>query len=181
MRTRQVSVPRTPVTKLADIFCKIVDVAMAEQALACAPCHDLSRCQWEGILFIQRHEYCSIRDLAEGLAVSHPAAVKMVERLVRKNLVDRRESARDRRVVELSLSEFGQQCFDAVRQQRAQIFEAYMADMDPEETECLLIGLNGFLQAALKDRNTADAVCLHCGREHVDECSIYRTTGNDTR
>ena len=72
---------------------------ITEQALQGAPCNDLSRSQWEGALFIQRHADCSIRELAEGLDVSHPAAVKLVERLQRKGLIVRRESSADRRVV----------------------------------------------------------------------------------
>jgi DNA-binding MarR family transcriptional regulator len=174
MRSRSLSVQRTPVTKLADIFCKVVEVVLTEQALEDAPCQNLSRSQWEGTLFVQRHEYCSIRDLAEGLGVSHPAAVKMVERLVRKGLLDRRESAHDRRVVELSLSVLGEQCVESVRSQRAHVLERFLADMSPDDTEALMVGLQGFLQAALRDKATADAVCLHCGREHVEECLIHQ-------
>jgi DNA-binding MarR family transcriptional regulator len=177
MRSRVQSLQRTPVTKLADIFCKAVDVVLTDQALADAPCQNLSRSQWEGTLFVQRHAYCSIRDLAEGLAVSHPAAVKMVERLVRKGLLERRESMQDRRVVELSLSPLGDRCVDSVRDQRAQALEKFLAEMSPEDTERLLTGLHAFLEAVLQDRETAEAVCLHCGREHVEECLVSKSTG----
>ncbi len=177
MRSRTQTATRIPVTKLTDVFCKVIEVVLTEQALKDAPCHSLSRSQWEGLLFVERHQYCSIRDLAEGLGVSHPAAVKMVERLTRKGLLDRRESVQDRRVVELSLSALGEQCVEAVRGQRAQVLEQVLAEMDGEETESLLYGLQAFLRAALRDRDTAELVCLHCGREHVEECLVFQARG----
>ncbi len=177
MRSRTQTATRVPVTKLADMFCKVVEVVLTEQALSGAPCHSLSRSQWEGLVFVERHPFCSIRDLAEGLGVSHPAAVKMVERLVRKGLLDRRESAQDRRVVELSLSQLGEQCVETVRAQRGQVLERVLSEMAAEETEQLLQGLQAFLRAALSDRHTAEMVCLHCGREHVEECLVYQAKG----
>jgi len=174
MRCSSQTAPRTSVAKLADIFCKVIDVVLTDRAVAMAPCNGLSRPLWEGALFIQRHPFCSIRDLAEGLGVSHPAAVKMVERLVRKELVERRASAHDRRVVELSLSPLGQQCVDSVRSQRGHVLESYMAELTADEQEALFAGLQSFLSAALTDGETAEAVCLHCGREHVEECLVNR-------
>jgi DNA-binding MarR family transcriptional regulator len=175
MRSRSQPLERIPIAKLADIFCKVSEVVLTDQALGAAPCNNLSRSQWEGILFVQRHEYCSIRNLAEGLGVSHPAAVKMVERLVRKGLLDRRESVQDRRVVELSVSGLGQACVETVRNHRAQGLESFLAQMSVDETESLLVGLQSFLRAALHDPETAEAVCLHCGREHVEECLIHQS------
>jgi len=159
MRSRTQTATRIPVTKLTDVFCKVIEVVLTEQALKDAPCHSLSRSQWEGLLFVERHQYCSIRDLAEGLGVSHPAAVKMVERLTRKGRA------------------LGEQCVEAVRGQRAQVLEQVLAEMDGEETESLLYGLQAFLRAALRDRDTAELVCLHCGREHVEECLVFQARG----
>jgi DNA-binding MarR family transcriptional regulator len=177
MRSRNQPTTRMPVTKLADVFCKVIDVVLTEQALTDAPCQALSRSQWEGMVFVERHPYCSIRDLAEGLGVSHPAAVKMVERLVRKSLLDRRESAKDRRVVELSVNPLGEQCVESVRGQRGHALEQVLAEMGAEETEALLVGLQAFLRAALRDQETAELVCLHCGREHVEECLVRQAQG----
>ncbi|MHB8993853.1 MAG: MarR family winged helix-turn-helix transcriptional regulator [Armatimonadota bacterium] len=150
----------------------VIETILTQRALEGAPCDDLSLSQWGGMLFIQRHENCAIRELAEGLKVSHPAAVKLVERLVRKGLIDRHESATDRRVVELSLSTCGRRCVDHVRDQRAQSLERIVSQMKPEDAEALLIGIQGFVQASLVDQATVDAVCLHCGIEHVKECLL---------
>ncbi|MEN6304073.1 MAG: helix-turn-helix domain-containing protein, partial [Armatimonadia bacterium] len=89
MRSRSSGSSRTPVNKLCDIFVNLIERVLTDRALAGAPCHDLSLSQWDAVLFIQRHDSCAIRELAEGLQVSHPAAVKLVERLVRKGLIER--------------------------------------------------------------------------------------------
>lgn len=172
MRGRSSGASRTPFNKLCDIFVNVIETILTQRALEGAPCDDLSLSQWGGMLFIQRHENCAIRELAEGLKVSHPAAVKLVERLVRKGLIDRHESATDRRVVELSLSTCGRRCVDHVRDQRAQSLERIVSQMKPEDAEALLIGIQGFVQASLVDQATVEAVCLHCGVEHVKECLL---------
>jgi DNA-binding MarR family transcriptional regulator len=174
MNSRRVGLRRIPINKLCDIFAKVVDVVLTERALIGAPCQDLSRSQWEGILFILRHESCSIRELAEGLGVSHPAAVKMVERLVRKDLVDRHESEQDRRVVQLTVSDLGRQCIEHVREQRGNMMERIMAQMDAQQTAALSAALQDFIESALRDCRMVEAVCLHCGVEHLDECLVHQ-------
>ena len=172
MRSRSFGAHRTPFNKLCDIFVNVIDSVLTQRALGGAPCEDLSLSQWAGLLFIQRHENCAIRELAEGLKVSHPAAVKLVERLVRKELITRHASETDHRVVELQLSPCGQKCVGFVRDERAKALERIVARMDPEDAEALLLGIQGFVQAALVDEQTVDAVCLHCGVEHLKECLV---------
>ena len=180
MRSRSSGAHRTPFNKLCDIFVNVIETVLTQRALQGAPCEDLSLSQWSGMLFIQRHESCAIRELAEGLKVSHPAAVKLVERLVRKGLIDRCESATDRRVVELTLSACGLLCVEYVRDQRASALERIVAQMRPEDAEHLLAGIQAFVQAALVDEETVDAVCLHCGVEHVRECLVSQAEADLT-
>lgn len=174
MRSRPPGPSRIPFNKLCDVFVNVIDDVLTARALSGAPCEDLSLSQWAGMLFVQRHEHCAIRELAEGLKVSHPAAVKLVERLVRKGLLDRQESPSDRRVVELRLSVAGRRCVEHVRDHRAQGLERILASMRPEDAEALMTGINAFVHASLVDEETVNAVCLHCGVEHVKECLVAR-------
>lgn len=180
MRSRTASSSRTPVNKLCDIFVNLIERVLTDRALAGAPCHDLSLSQWEAVLFIQRHDGCAIRELAEGLQVSHPAAVKLVERLVRKDLIERHESPTDRRVVQLQLSADGRKCAEHVRQDRAQALERVISQMEAADAESLRRGLQAFLQAAMVDSSIVDAVCLHCGVEHVKECIVAQAEADFT-
>jgi len=161
-----------PLSKLCDLFTNIIEVVITDQALLGAPCHELSRSQWEGAQFIHRHEDCAIRELAEWLGVSHPAAVKLVERLQRKNLITRHESSRDRRVVHLRLSDEGNCCVNHVRQYRAQALDKIIERMSAEDNNTFMQGLRLFMEAALHDQQTAEAICLHCGAEHLTECMV---------
>jgi DNA-binding MarR family transcriptional regulator len=172
MASRGSAAPRTPFNKLCDIFVNVLERVLTDEALEGAPCDGLSLSQWQGLLFIQRHAKCPIRQLAEGLGVSHPAAVKLVERLARKGLIKRQEGATDRRVVELSLSASGRACVDYVRDHRARGLERIMAQLESDEAEGLRRGLQAFVHAALADRGTVSKVCLHCGVEHVAECLV---------
>jgi len=172
MPSRGSGATRIPFNKLCDIFVNVIERVLTERALDGAPCSDLSGSQWHGLLFVQRHQKCSIRHLAEGLGVSHPAAVKLVERLVRKDLIERNESETDRRVVELQLSAHGRLCGDYVRDQRARGLERIMAQLEGDEADQLRRGLYAFVQAALDGEQAVNKVCLRCGVEHVGECLV---------
>jgi DNA-binding MarR family transcriptional regulator len=174
MASRSSAAARTPFNKLCDIFVNVIERVLTDRALEGAPCEGLSMSQWQGLLFIQRHERCPIRQLAEGLGVSHPAAVKLVERLARKGLIERRESVTDRRVVELRLSHRGRDCVDYVRDQRSRGLERILTKLETEDAERLRRGLQAFVQAALGDEEAVGQVCLHCGVEHAGECLVSR-------
>lgn len=173
MASRASSAPRVPISKLCDMFVNVIERVLTDRALEGAPCADLSGAQWQGLLFIQRHDRCAIRELAEGLGVSHPAAVKLVERLLRKELIERQESPSDRRVVELWLSPIGRRCVDHVRDERSRGLERIMAQLEGEDADRLRRGLYAFIQAAIADGQSAGQVCLHCGMEHVGECPVH--------
>ncbi len=172
MASRGTGAGRIPFNKLCDIFVNVIERVLTERALEGAPCFDLSDSQWQGLLFIQRHQKCSIRHLAEGLGVSHPAAVKLVERLVRKDLIERHESESDRRVVELQLSATGRRCADFVRDQRARGLERIMSRLESGDADDLRRGLHAFVEAALDHEQVVSKVCLRCGVEHVGECLV---------
>ena len=69
--------------------------------------HDLSAPQIHALLFISHTGECQVSDIGAMADASNAAASQMVERLVQRGLVDRREDPRDRRNRILSLSERG--------------------------------------------------------------------------
>lgn len=160
-----------PVRKLCDLFANVVDVVFTEDAVHRANGNgDFSNSQWQGALFIHRHQDCSIRDLAQGLSISHPAAVKLVERLVRKGLVDRSTCQKDRRAVELRMSSWGLECIQKVREISSSSFQRILKSMDPEDCAALMRGLLAFLTATFDNPDIIDRACLYCGTEHLSQC-----------
>jgi DNA-binding MarR family transcriptional regulator len=69
---------------------------------------DLNRSQFEVMMFILRSENPTIKDIAKAFTITSSAATQLVEGLVHKGLVERRESEEDRRIVNVFLSKEGE-------------------------------------------------------------------------
>jgi len=67
----------------------------------------LSVAQFRLLLFVRRHPGTSLSPLAEHLGTTLPAASQLVERLVRAGLATREQHPRERRRVELRLTDAG--------------------------------------------------------------------------
>lgn len=77
---------------------------------------DLTVAQFRTLVFLSRSPGVSLSSLAEFLALSLPATSRLVEGLVRRNLVDRRIPPGNRRLVALSVNAHGRKIICAARQ-----------------------------------------------------------------
>lgn len=77
---------------------------------------DLTVAQFRTLVFLSRRPGVSLSSLAEFLALSLPATSRLVEGLVRRNLVDRRIPPGNRRLVALSVNAHGRKIICAARQ-----------------------------------------------------------------
>ncbi len=68
--------------------------------------HEMSMAQGHMIWAVQGQGAMTIKELAENLNVSPPSASVMVDRLVEKGMLTRRQSQRDRRKVVVELSDY---------------------------------------------------------------------------
>lgn len=128
--------------------------------------------QFEALEFIHRHGGCSAKALSEGLRISIPSSTRLVDRLVRKTLVDRRESAEDRRLVHLSLTAKAGTVLADVRAARITRLSRALATLSAGEQVQLHDLLERFLRAVLCDEQTVTDCCLHCGSEHDQDCVV---------
>ena len=165
------------IDKLCQQFVNLVEKALTGQALASSANGDLSRAQYEGLRYVGLHPDCCIKDLAKGLAVSHPAAVKLVERLAEKALIGREVRDEDRRVVRLAVTREGLGLLEDVRARREHAFHLITRAMLGGEIDALADSLDTFIRKALEAGLTGDKICLHCGLEHADECPLSRQVG----
>lgn len=84
----------------------------------------LTVAQFRTLLHLQRHPGTSLSEVAEFLGLTLPSASKLVDRLVTDKSVSRRV-ARDRRRVQLRLTERGQTALEQARlEARAQLSES---------------------------------------------------------
>jgi DNA-binding MarR family transcriptional regulator len=78
-----------------------------------------------------------VRELAEREGVSPPAITAYVDRLEAAGLVARRRSERDRRRVELDLTEGGARVLRSVRSRRTAWLAARLRRLEPDELEAI--------------------------------------------
>jgi DNA-binding MarR family transcriptional regulator len=135
----------------------------------------LTPTQYLALRFIGLHDGACIRDLAASLHVSHPAAVKLVDRLTAADMVVRSPCPEDRRRVCLRLSPRGQRVWNEVRTRHQQLVETALHRMGEEPAARLLDLLLGFVRASLESVEQVRRVCLYCGVEHRPGCPVSET------
>jgi len=132
----------------------------------------LTSAQYEALVFVNRHGDCSAKALAEGLHISIPSSTRLVDRLVRKKLMNRREGDADRRLVRLSVTAAGQRALVAIHEARIARLEGALETFDPAERAQLFGLLERLLLATMRDAQTVDDCCLRCGTEHFAACVV---------
>lgn len=75
---------------------------------------ELSMAQFRALAFLGRNRCAMLSDVARFLALTHPAASKLIDGLLVAGLVSRKEHARDRRRVSLELTVAGNRRYGAV-------------------------------------------------------------------
>ena len=105
------------------------------------------------------------------LDLSHPGAVRLVDRLVADGLVERRRGA-DRRKVALYLTDAGQAKREALLAGRLSAMEPLVSALDPEQCEQLDTLLRQMLASLpLRDLDK-QRLCRLCDDRVCDDCPI---------
>jgi DNA-binding MarR family transcriptional regulator len=79
----------------------------------------------------------SVKDIAQHLGLSLPAASRAVDGLIQRGYVSRRESAEDRRSRLVALTDEGRAVVDRVLRARLQTLEQFAAELTPQERDRL--------------------------------------------
>jgi DNA-binding MarR family transcriptional regulator len=122
-----------------------------------------------------------VTEVAEFLDVSNAAASKAVDRLVRRGVIERRESDRDRRAIRLIMTEEGRRVIESFEAVQHAVFGELFPDVPTEnlgEVGGLLDRLSVELVAIMGD---ADGACLRCGIYFRDKCLLRDTYDRDCR
>ena len=126
------------------------------------------------LIYLIHHGARSIGEIAQGLSISHPAAVRMVGRLSQKGLVRKTTFDADRRVSEVELTDLGRSIVTAVEEVRLLPIRDGLRGLSFAEREGLVRGLEKLVSNILKDRKIVEFACLRCGEQHNGECVINR-------
>ena len=114
-----------------------------------------------------------IGELARVLALTHPGAVRLVDRMAAEGLLSRR-AADDGRAVSLALEPKGRRAAQRVLARRAEVLEAAIASLDRSDRAHLERLLDRVLAALTPDPDVADHTCRLCDERvcTLDSCPV---------
>lgn len=120
-----------------------------------------------------RHEPgMSIDQLRRGLPLSHPGAVRLVDRLAADGLVVRQPSARDRRAVSLNLTPTGEQACAKIRAARGVSVGKALDALNADERATFGALVEKMLSALVQGEDHAYAVCRLCDEVACGKCPV---------
>jgi DNA-binding MarR family transcriptional regulator len=160
--------------KLTGLFSDIVVKTMTVQLLRELDDLDITLSQLQALTYVAERRKCSVGSIADGLGVSHPAAVKLVEKLGRKDLIMRGVDAEDHRQAEITVTPEGRRLVNGVRHERTQRLAVVLDRMRPEERHALISGLQAFVRSALRDDGALDQLCVSCQALLPTDCDDFR-------
>jgi DNA-binding MarR family transcriptional regulator len=120
-----------------------------------SPLTELPVSQLRCLRVVGYHEGLKMQDLAARMDVKLSALSQVVDRLVKKGMVERRPDAEDRRVVRLHLTDEARPLLDAMKRTRETRLSAAVAELDPEALPRVIEGMR--LLAAAGERAQAKA------------------------
>lgn len=104
----------------------------------------------------------SIGDLAGILGLTHPGAVRLVERLVQDDLVEKQPAENDARALALKLTPLGKQRRREILAQRAKRLQPLLEAFAPAERKQFDSLLRKLLSTLAATRREAYRVCRYC-------------------
>ena len=105
------------------------------------------------------------------LGLSHPGAVRLVDRLVTDGLV-RREKAQDRRAVALHLTDKGKSVREALFAERLGAMQSVLAPLSPAERDRLATLLHRILQGLPDNDLDKRRLCRMCDDRVCTDCPV---------
>lgn len=114
----------------------------------------------------------SIERLRRALGLSHPGAVRLVDRLVTQGVVERRQAESDRRTVALHLTVEGETNCAAVLAIRQKRIARALDVLDPDEREILGRITEKLLHGLVQDLDQAYSVCRLCDASSCTNCPV---------
>jgi DNA-binding MarR family transcriptional regulator len=156
-----------------------VQLILMEERLHAVTGEQLTFSQLKLLKLVARTESYKISEVASFLGVSNAAASKAVDRLVRRNLLRRRESEDDRRAVELSLTERGQRLLEEYDELTNQTLEEIFHGFAPDGLRKAAEFLDELSISVVEHDGDPDEACFRCSIFFRDKC-LLRTRHRGT-
>ena len=121
------------ISEILDGFGEVMSRLMVDQLQTHLAELDLTLPQVQVLRILKREGVVPAGKLALCLRISAPATSQLTDRLIRKGLIERRNSEDDRRTVLVALSVKGQSLVDRFRKRRNAIFGAALSELSEAE------------------------------------------------
>lgn len=108
--------------------------------------HALTEQQWRVIRILRQHGELESYQLAERACILKPSMTGVLSRLERDEIVSRRKASQDQRRVFISLTDKGQQCFEAMSEGMEANYQKIQDQLGAEKLQQLLGLLNELKQ-----------------------------------
>jgi DNA-binding MarR family transcriptional regulator len=155
----------------AQIFTTAVNDLMAEQ-LRDVTGDEVTYSQLKLLKMVSLTEGYSVSNVAQFLGVSTAAASRAVDRLVRRDLINRVVAEEDRRSVHLSLTEKGVELLRKYDAAARPALERIFAGLAPEQMRQVGDLLDRLSVSIVERANGHDEVCFRCGIHFRDRCIL---------
>lgn len=99
---------------------------------------DLTTAEWDALRFLGGEGECKMRDLATGCGVALSTMTGIIDRLVKKGMVQRRHGQADRRVVLTKLSAHGKRAYEERLDADMHVILSMLQALQPEEQHALV-------------------------------------------
>src|SRR5690554_544501 len=100
--------------KTAKLFSQAISFCVLRPTLNEMAREELTEVQLSCLRFVSLHPEPSVGEIADGLRISNAASAKLIDRLVKKNLLSREEDPQDRRVLKIKLTTDGRKLLEAI-------------------------------------------------------------------
>lgn len=128
--------------------------------------------------YIGRTEGGTVRSLSQHIGLSHPATVRLVDRLSKDGLVERCTSEADKRAVELRLTEKGQSVYQEILRQTSREIERILSPLSIGEIDALTFSLSKVLSQLETSWITAAQGCRFCDVGACRHCPVAASPSN---
>jgi DNA-binding MarR family transcriptional regulator len=119
--------------------------------------HDLSVAQMATLMLLDAEGSSTVGDLANDLGRSLSATSRLLDQMVRRDLVSRQEDPADRRVKRVALAEHGKELIRRAQQRRAEAQLSVMAALSEAERADVMRAMELLAQAATRRREAEAA------------------------
>lgn len=135
---------------------------------------DLSPMSAAALCQVEQEPGCAIEPVATRIGLSHSATVRLIDKLVERDLVAKDRAREDQRQQSLKLTAAGRRTAAKLHQARNQVTDELLGLLPPAESEALGKALAVILHRAVATKEEGDRVCRVCdeGRCREEICPI---------